>query len=169
LSRDEIATRRRISDMSIGNRRIVLASVMALAAAIPSLAIGETTVHEINTPFATMVMDPCTGEPVAIEGTLDTIVEITPDASGGFHNKIHNASKGTGVGLVSSTRYTYSEELDSELTSAGAATETQTLNHFLTSAGSSDNFFFKMTVHTTVNGTGVPTASVDHFDSGCRG
>jgi hypothetical protein len=155
--------------MSIGTRQIVLASLAALAVAIPGIAIGETTVHEINTPFATTVENPCTGELVAIDGTLDTIIQITPDASGGFHNKIHTASKGKGVAILSRTAYVYSEELDSELTSAGATTQTQTLNHFLTSVGSTDNFFFKMTFHVTVNGTGVPTAFVDNFDTGCRG
>jgi len=155
--------------MKLDKRRTVLAGAVAFALALPSIAIGDTTVHEINTPFATEVTNPCTGEPVAINGTLDTIVQVTPDASGGFHDKIHTTSKGTGVGLFSATRYVYSEEFDSEMTVAGATTQTQTLNHFLTSAGTADNFFFKMTLHLTVNAMGVPTASVDNFDSGCRG
>ena len=149
--------------------RIVLAGVVALALAIPGIATAETTVHEINTPFAVTVTNPCTGELVAIDGTLDTIVQVTPDASGGFHNKIHTASKGKGAALVSLTRYVYSEELNSELSAAGATTTTQTINHFLSSAGATDNFFLKVTFHMTVNGMGVPTANVDHFETGCRG
>jgi hypothetical protein len=153
----------------LDKRRTVLAGAMALALAIPGIATGETTVHEINTPFALTVTNPCTGELVAIEGTLDTIMQTTPDASGGVHHKIHFGSKGTGTVLLSSTRYVFSEELNAQLSAGGGTTLTQTINHFLTSAGATDNFFLKMTFHFTINGMGVPTASVDHFETGCRG
>jgi len=155
--------------MSTGIRRTVLACVAASAVLSPATVVCETIVHEINTPFSTALVNPCTGEVVAIEGTLDTTVAVTPDESGGFHSKIHTASKGSGVAAVSSTRYVYSEEFDSEFTSAGATTQTQTLNHFLTSASATDNFFLKTTFHVTVNGTEVPTAFVDNFETGCRG
>jgi len=155
--------------LKLDNRRMVLASVAALAIAMPRIAIGETTAHELNTPFVTTMENPCTGEVVVIDGNLDIIVHSTPDTSGGFHNKIHMASKGTGVAAGSFTQYVFSEEFDSELTSAGATTQTQTLNHFLTSAGASDNSFFKMTLHFTLNGTGVPTVDVGNIEGGCRG
>jgi hypothetical protein len=147
----------------------VLASVLAVGLAIPSPALGEPIIHELNTPFAITIANSCTGETVYVEGTINTTVQVTVTSSGAFHNKVHNASKGHGLGIPSYDRYVYSEEMDSELTTSGAATETQTMNHVLTSASSSDDLYLKMTFHLTVNGLGVPTASVDHFESGCRG
>ena len=153
----------------MSTRAAVLASIVTLALVIPTAVVGETTMHELNIPFAATVSNACTGEPVAIEGTLDILFGSTVGSSGGIHFKIHNASKGKGVGLLSGDNYVYSEEFNSEATAAGATTTTQTLNQFVTSASPTDNFFFKMTLHTTFNAAGVPTAFVDNFQTGCRG
>ena len=154
----------------MSTRSTVFASALALALVVtPTAVVGEVLVHELNVPFSTTVVNECTGEPVAITGTLDLLVAETVSSSGATHFQIHSASKGKGSGLLSVDKYVYSEESNSETTAAGATTMTQTINHFVTSASPTDNFFFKMTFHTTMNKGLVPTALVDKFETGCRG
>jgi hypothetical protein len=152
-------------------RTTVPAGAIALVLAISPTASADTIAHQINMPMTFLVSNPCAVPPddVLIDGTIDLIFLITVSASGASHVKIHAASKGTGTGFPSGDKYIYSVEDNEETTAAGAFTATQTLNHYVTSASATGNFFLKVTVHSTIKGLDVPTASVSHVDTGCRG
>jgi hypothetical protein len=149
---------------------LVLAAVLVSAFNVSPL-LAQPEVHSIHTPFAVTLVNTCNGEPVAITGTLTTMVQVTVSESGNFHNSIHTVSKGSGSSLapLSDTKYTYSEEFYSGLNVSGTTTTTQILNHRLNAAGSTDNFFMNVRYHLTVTPNGAPTAMVDRFESGCRG
>lgn len=146
-----------------------LFAAVVLSVVTSSPALAQPEVHEIHTPFAVTLTNTCSGEVVAITGTLTTMVHTIVTESGNFHNSIHIISKGNGLAQISGTKYTYSEENYGDLNASGATTMTQILNHRLTSVGSTDNFFMSLRYHFTFTPNGVPTAMVDRFESGCRG
>ena len=148
---------------------LVLA-VVAISAVNVKNVLAEQEVHEIHTPFATTLVNPCNGiDVVAISGTLTTMIQETVSESGNTHSGIHVISKGNGLGQLSEVNYTYSEEFYSGLNASGTSTMTQIMNHRLTSAGSTDNFYMSLRYHLTLTPNGVPTAMVDRFEAGCRG
>ena len=148
---------------------LVLA-VVAISAVNVKNVFAEQEVHEIHTPLVAELVNPCNGfEIVTISGTVTTLVQENVSDSGNSQISTHSFSKGDGVAAVSGTNYTYSEEFNGDVIASGASMMTQILNHRLTSAGSSDNFFFSVRLHFTMTPNGVPTAMVDRFEAGCRG
>ena len=144
--------------------------IMAIAIIASFQVIIRAQTSHVQLPLAETMVS-CTGEPVAITGTIDVSVQTTFDGSGGSHHKFHMVSKGKGVGAVTETKYVYSEEDNQELSESGPSDQTSfswEINHLLISSSSEEDFFAKLTLHLTINANGVLTAFVDKVEADCR-
>jgi hypothetical protein len=147
----------------------VLCAVVGLMV-YPSLGFPQPEAHEVNLPFLLETINPCNGkEAVTIQGTLKILSQTTEDHAGGFHMKMYTTSRGHGIGAFST--YVYSEEEEIEFYgggSSGTSVFSSVLNHLLTSASATDNFYMKTLVHLTI-ANGVPTATIAETTVDCRG
>jgi hypothetical protein len=158
---------RRFATASIFLAGLMLADVQHAAA---QQATGQEG-HEFNAPLIFTVINPCTEEPVLLDGNVDFLVQLTTGPSGNFTAKNHVAATGRGFGQATGVNYTFGSETDVEaqfISRPDNFTNTQKLAVHLANAGRDDNFILLLLTHTTVNGNGVG-AAVDNVTCKCAG
>lgn len=119
-------------------------------------------------------LNPCTGERITItDGTLQVLVQVTADATGGRHVVIHGNAQGVkATGEISGDTYRLSGDFWTEQNVAGDGFPLvlQMVEvHNVLSPGSADNFIVHLVSHLTVNADGTITALVDSVSAECRG
>ena len=148
----------------------MVVTALSLAGASPSAAQGQEA-HAFNAPLVFTVTNPCTAEPVALEGNVDLLVQITTPHEDDFIFKTHLATTGRGFGTVTGVNYAFGSEFDQEthmLTRPDNLTNTQKQAVHLASAGRDDNFILLLLIHTTFNGNGAG-AEVANITCKCAG
>src|SRR5437879_5419908 len=83
---------------------LILAGVLCMSPARPSLPQGNGTQHSSGAFSVTFVND-CTGELVDIDVTYKSDIHVVADKAGGFHVDVHDVYSGRGVGQTSGTNY----------------------------------------------------------------
>lgn len=119
--------------------------------------------------------NPCTGEDMTItDGTLQFVINMSGDASGGFHVQVRGVAQGVvATGDVSGDMYRLAGDFWTEAT-AGADDAlplvVQVVEvHNVLSQGPSDNLIVHVLSHLTINPDGTVAVSVDSVRSECRG
>lgn len=106
----------------------------------------------------------CTGEDVALSGTIHLVSHTQADGSTVGHFNYQNV---TGVGLTSGTRYR-ATTVDQQWLAAPFPTSIHSTGTFhLISQGSSSNLLVTVLTHITVNANGEVTASIDVLSMQC--
>ncbi len=132
----------------------------------------EIKINE-RTPIAFAVSNPCTLEPVVIEGTSHVIVRVTEDGSGGQHTVTHITLIGRGVS-PDGVRYTVQNINNARTKSDPDAADNSTsiVNFHVVRQGddtpTEDDYTLPLTFHLTENANGEPTATVSNVESECR-
>src|SRR5690349_3009357 len=148
--------------------------LLALALALPGTAVaaaglGDLVNVTIQVPVA-VYDNPCADEPVALHGDLHILIGTSTDQDGRVHYLSTLNASYSGNGLISGTAYTASERKQESWTASQLpASHTTTSVVKLISKGAAPNAFLYTTVTTTIDATGVPTATVDTISIKCRG
>jgi hypothetical protein len=152
-------------------------AVGALAAGISAgpvgagAAWGSTTVNATFHVPASVQTNPCfAGDWLNLSGDIHVVITTTT-SNGGYHVDNHLNSLLSGVSITTGTKYVNSEDQDHSWF-AGApfpAIETETHDFDLVSQSAAANYVLHVTMHTTVDGQGVPAAVVDNYRMDCTG
>lgn len=155
-------------------KRIILATIMAAALAVPGLA-GAGIAHaaqvgNFTEPTSLVFVNPCNGDVVLLNGTEHVVANVTTDSSGGQHSSVVIQYHLSGIG-TSGSRYmlnqTYSQVLNS--TGGGTTAVTVPLNLEVVSEGVSPNYDQSVFDHITINPDGTVTSSIDTVSTSCHG
>jgi hypothetical protein len=160
-------------------KRVITAMLFALTAFLltmagtptPAHAQATTTTTNVTFPFNTVIVNPCTGEPIAFTGENHFVIHTTATPSGTFQTTIHsNLQNVSGVGTVTGTTYraVISNKQTTVFTAAGGQVNTIVGNFHIVGPGAGNNFILHNTVHVTVNPNGEATAEVENFFAECR-
>ena len=143
---------------------IALFSALAFTApAAQAVAISER--ENITNAFRD---NPCTGEPVVLDGTIHILAEANASEGGNFHVRLYTNTTGlSGVGSVSGESYTLHDighEITQFTASGGTTTRTMLLEEFIHHgeglglvSPTADDFFLHFDVTVSVDPFGVPT------------
>src|SRR5919109_1255497 len=118
------------------NRSAAWIICVAISATFQSLVQAQPVQYS-NVPFAITPINPCNGEIVAVNGTMDILVQMTDDGAGGTHDKGYIVSKGDGLGSAGN-EYVYSDEREAELSTSGPSDQSSfsfEINHMLNAVG----------------------------------
>lgn len=130
---------------------------------------GNVVNSTITIP-ASVLPNPCNGEPVNLTGTIHVTMSSTTDKQGGVHLTYSaNYQSVTGTGLLSGVKYTSSDNKnDSTYIHPIPAIYTTTHHVNLISSTIIPNFLLALDFHITINATGVLAASVDNLRLECK-
>ena len=149
------------------------AAILLLAlGALPAVALAAA--EQVTVPVSPGVLaHPCTGELVAVTGTIHTTFRTTESSSGNLSVTTTSNTQGvSGTGVVSGAKYTLAETAMSSFTVAKGSTTTNINSlRFVRNGetGLPDDFTLHVRYHLTVNANGVPTAMVDELSATCDG
>jgi hypothetical protein len=161
-------------------RRIVVvvaaaAMMVALVVAYAGVVMAQATTTTITAtfPIEETFVNPCTGEPILITGTGRFVIHETTDANG----RVHFATASTWANTSAENLETgeiYRVQTQGILAqNSFSDTPPYTANHVFyaryVSTDSSDNFYVRMQIHTTINANGEPTVVVFEEYAECRG
>jgi len=152
--------------------QLALASALASAIVLPASARAENVVNYTFHVPAQVMTNPCAvTDVVNLNGDVHVVITATDDGNRGYHTMNHLNSHLSGRSITSGLRYTNLEEQDDEWYARPPApsVHTHTYSFDLNSQTGVDNYVVKMTMHETVNATGIPTAVVDRWEMDCRG
>jgi hypothetical protein len=146
--------------------------VLVLAAGLLTLALlpKATQAKAENAPvqfgpdpiYNPGLLNPCTGEEVAITGEIKGFFQVVQTASGRTYTKFHYVVRGTGVGSEGNS-YTFNEIHNQVVPGEPPFTETAQIT--LISRGAGVNFAINETVHISSNGEAHDVIA----DPVCRG
>ena len=156
--------------------------LLALAAAVLAIAVpsaaaeARATSTVTSSEFGATFLNACTGELIAISGTVQTRFHVTFDPQGGTHTGTTiTLSNVQGVGLETGTEYVATGVFLSETNIQQGGFETTGVNFpqfsfavNLISRGSADNLIVHLLFHETLRLDG-PVVVVDHARSECLG
>jgi hypothetical protein len=154
--------------------------LVALLIAVPLafLAFGVTPAQAANVVNVTIHVpastptNPCFPSDVLnLSGDIHIVITTTASRSGGYRVNNHLDSELKGVSITTGTKYVNSENQDDEWFARAPfpAVHTHTYDFVLLSQSHTPNYVLHMTMHETVNASGVPTATVDNFSMDCQG
>lgn len=152
---------------------VPLMALLLVGATSSALAQAAPVTERTTIPLSTVIGDnPCTGEPVALEGELLVVSHITENAGGGFTANIFLIPQRVrGVGLVSGSAYLFNGATHSSFTLNGPAQNqvTDTFTSNLVSPGGGGNLLVTGVFHETVDANGEITALVENVAARCVG
>jgi hypothetical protein len=149
----------------------VLAGVALWAAAAPASATVGATPTTISLSFV-VPATPCTGEAVAVEGTLQLVSSSTTDGAGGLHTvSVFSSQRLVGTGLETGAIYNgrYGGHSTFTLSGPPQSSVTDTFQMVLVGAGGVGNLVILGVFHETVDANGVVQAQVDVGGATCTG
>ncbi len=160
---------------------LVVGSALALAAGLSMLALmakgaqaqAESEILIVREPLEFATLNPCAGETIFIEGTVQGVLRTTIDPNGGSHTMAFFYFQGKGVS-ISGAKYVVKAEtfVQRESTNIGddSAQEVTSpgLVHFIRQGETSpnDDFSQKVLLHTTINANGEITSLVADAEEG---
>src|SRR5215210_337097 len=157
-------------------RHIVVALALLIGALlVPATAVadGNSSTTVFTEPFDFSVINPCTGEVVALSGTSHFVFHLTRDEAGGFHVHSHETLQHVkGIGTTTGTTYVAAASSVQVETFPGGFFDRQMSVRFpliLVSQGSADNFRVEYHFHVTVNANGVITVYFEDISTQCTG
>ncbi len=144
---------------------VILATRSAPA---PASAEGELVNVTLNIP-ADVRQNPCNGEFVNLSGRLHIVFSVRTDSQGGYHVTQQTDEAARGTGLTSGDTYVGSDNKMESWDAKPPFPQVYTTTHsiLLASNGNAPNFLFLYVLHTTVTAAGVPSATVDQFQTKC--
>lgn len=144
----------------------VVAGIGCIAGAPAGAATSATRV-----PFATVVGDnPCTGESVAVEGTLLVVARTTTGPSGTLSSGVVVVPTDvTAIGTETGTAYGYHGATTSSFTLHDGTSVTDTSTIVLTQPGSGAELLVHLLFHETLTPTGEVATVVEGGGATCAG
>jgi hypothetical protein len=134
----------------------LLALVMSTSA---SAAPASTSTTTDSFAVSIEVLNPCTGEPVLLQGTARVTEHVTSDAAGGFTGNFYSTFSGRATGLLTGTVYRVQTRQMDNQTHIGSAGATETTGMFSTryvaTAGEPGGFRSSLVYHYTQTPTGT--------------
>ena len=129
---------------------------------------NETTNERI--PLAFRMTNPCTGEKVAVKGTVHYVVHFTQDAAGGYQFVDHTTFQGRGVG-TSGAKYVGKQVSNSH----GTYRQNHTFKFMAYTKFSrqgadprKDDFQARLVFHFTRNADGEITVEFERSETECK-
>jgi hypothetical protein len=147
------------------------AVVMAAASTVPAAVAAETEISRLSVTFSTVVGDnPCTEEPVVVEGTLVILSRTTVGETGNLSSSILLLLRDvTAVGVETGASYVYRSVTGSSFTLQQGTSVTDTSTLVLVRPGSGGNLLVRLVFHETLAATGEVTALVENGGATCTG
>ena len=153
----------------------VLLFATSTLAGVAATALGATIVNATS-PFAATTVSDCTGESVAVEGEMHTLVRFGQSGDRQHFGFDVHLTGVTGIGLVSGARYT---EMDVQNTQANVTplgpqefTAERTMNLTRlgedTTFGDGDDMRLHVIAHMTVDANGVVRVDKTDATNECR-
>ena len=151
---------------------VVLLAGLLMGTTGSALAQATTTTTTEKVPRTIEGVNPCTGEPLLIEGVSHVVIHETTDASGGRTQIYFGAFTGSARDLESGTTYrAVNVQLDNQahFSADGATESTDVITiHFIALGKSQESFYSQITHHSTINANGEVTATPLLVRSDCR-
>jgi hypothetical protein len=154
--------------------RVVLMFLAAVAGTLlPATAHAANVVNvTIHVP-ATVLTNTCTPVPdeVAVTGDIHIVISLTADTHGGYHTDESINSQFSGQSLVTGIGYQAADTTENSFYAGAPFPVINTVLDYsrMLSQTATANFLLSFQLHTTVNATGTPTATVDHVRVACTG
>jgi hypothetical protein len=117
-------------------------------------------------------VNPCyPGDVINFNGNIHIVLTSTVDSSGGAHVTQGLNSHMTGRSITTGTNYGSNEKNERSWYEGAPlpAVHSETYDLLFVSRSNTPNYVLHMTVHTTVNSNGTPTAVVDNWRMDCQG
>lgn len=133
--------------------------------------ISAQTVNLTNpaVPFSVVVLNPCNGEVVDIDGTIQLRYETRTDANGSSHTVGRIFERGKGTGEVTGASYVFNTDSTINVYSATISQEVSQVVYIrLIGQGQAPNFYGKQVLHFTVNANGDLVGVVDDITGECQ-
>ncbi|TMD83456.1 MAG: hypothetical protein E6I74_05230 [Chloroflexi bacterium] len=148
------------------------ATGLALGGVAAWAAPATSSTSNIELPVSGSVVNPCTGESVAWQGTAHFVVHQTVTSNGRETLSGHVNFQGIqGQGSLGNT-YQVTNTANFELTASGDSAQnefTTTAAFLFVSQGPAPNFDSHTTYHVTFDASGQPTAVVTRNETSCQG
>ena len=151
-------------------KNIVLTIALTGLLLVPAgSALAANAVDE-SVPISVSAYNPCNGEVVDLNGRLHYLVNVTEDATGGYHLDVHVNTQGvSGTGQTTGAKYevNYTDTFQLNVTNAGLEA-TAPLHLNVIAQGQAPNFLLHAVFHIRVEASGGLTTYVDAFRLECR-
>jgi hypothetical protein len=152
-------------------RRLLPALLLAAALCLVPVTSSAAVVQNVQVPINITVFNPCTGDLIAVSGSIHLLATMTQE-QGGFHiSFMDNVSQVTGTGSVTGVAYhgVGGDWFTANVRPPFPVEFTATDVFGLISQGPSPNLVVTDTFHITVNADGTMTANVSRFSLSCNG
>src|SRR5712691_10828508 len=153
-------------------RRLLSALFVAASLCLVPVTSSAAVVQNVQVPLNLTVFNPCTGDLIAVSGSIHLLATMTQDQDGGFHiSFMDNVSQVTGTGSVTGVTYNGvgGDWFTADVRPPFPVEFTATDVFGLVSQGPSPNLVITVTFHITVNADGTLTANVLRFSLSCNG
>jgi len=153
-------------------RRLLPALFLAAALWLVPVTSSAAVVQNVQVPLNVTVFNPCTGDLIAVSGSIHFLATMTQDQGGGFHiSFMDNVSQVTGTGSVTGVTYhgVGGDWFTVNVRPPFPVEFTATDVFGLISQGPSPNLVVTDTFHITVNADGTMTANVSRLSISCNG
>ena len=157
---------KRILSVLVGT--VVMAALMTVMAGA-ALAQAETATFNVRQPESFTMDNPCTGEPILIEGVFHYVVHVTENENG-YHVAIRtNSSNVTATGQQTGDKHRAIHQTGVVQGSLinGVFTSNETLDWRFVTTGSSPNYLLHATVKYTFDEDGQPSVVVEKVTAEC--
>lgn len=134
----------------------------------PLAAAAFTFTETRSYPVSDVLLNECTGEPLAFSGAFHTTFHVTENASTLHVHGQGNASAIKAVGQWTGASYVGTQTDHFTVNAARGSTVTETGSFQAIGRGSVPNLTIKYLFHLTVNADGTLTSSMDTFSVTCR-
>ena len=151
-------------------KNIVLTIVLTGLLLMPVGSAMAANVVDESIPISLSAYNPCSGEAVDLSGRVHYLVNVTEDATGGYHLDVHLNTQGvSGTGQTTGAKYevNYTDTFQLNVTNAGLEA-TAPLHLNVIGQGQAPNFLLHAQFHIRVDATGGLTTYVDGFRLECR-
>ena len=145
--------------------------IVSMAAVMASTALGQarTETYNVSQPESFAFDNPCTGEPILVEGVFHHVVHVT-ETKNSYHYVIHtNSTDVTGTGEQTGDEYRFVNLYNGAGSGnvKGADTINETLSLKIVSEGSSPDFILQLVNKYTFDEDGKPSVGLQKVTAGC--
>jgi hypothetical protein len=143
----------------------LLIVVLTLGLALPAQA---AVTQNIKQPTTMVVVIPCNGDVVILEGDMHILMTFTLDGNGGVHVKSHFQPQNLKGTSEAGNSYIGAGVTQDNLNTKVGETSTYINNYRMIGKGQAPNFMVHETWHITINANGEVTAEVDNVKTTCE-
>ena len=151
-------------------KTLILSMLVALMA-LAMVPVNAEVVQNERIQLEGWAGSECTEEEIYITGEAHIVYAVTEDGAGGYHVKMHENVKATGVGDVTGDKYQLNEVFNEEFNAAADSIPyeaTYVVNYGLIGQGKDNNLKGHILMHVTVNANGEVTAEIENYEMDCR-